>query len=72
MARSQANDSASSQFFICQADCTQLDGQYAGFGSVTEGMDVVDAIAQNAKVTDNNGSVNKEDQPVITSIKVID
>ena len=45
MARSQNPDSASSQFFICQADCTFLDGQYAAFGRVTEGIEVVDAVA---------------------------
>lgn len=45
MARSQNYNSASSQFFICHADATFLDGQYAAFGKVTEGMDVVDEIA---------------------------
>ncbi len=45
MARSQKMDSASSQFFICHADSTYLDGQYAAFGKVIEGMDVVDEIA---------------------------
>ncbi|MBP3919307.1 MAG: peptidylprolyl isomerase [Clostridia bacterium] len=45
MARSQRYDSASSQFFICHADADFLDGQYAAFGHVTEGMDVVDRIA---------------------------
>lgn len=45
MARSQDMDSASSQFFICHADSPHLDGNYAAFGRVTEGMDVVDAIA---------------------------
>ncbi len=45
MARTQVPDSASSQFFICHADATFLDGQYAAFGWVTEGMDVVDRIA---------------------------
>ena len=45
MARSQANDSASSQFFICDADATFLDGQYAAFGHVTDGLSVVDEIA---------------------------
>lgn len=44
MARSQANDSAGSQFFITTADATYLDGQYAAFGRVIEGMDVVDKI----------------------------
>ena len=42
MARSQNPNSASSQFFICYGDCTFLDGQYAAFGKVTEGMEVVD------------------------------
>lgn len=46
MARSQDPNSASSQFFICHADATFLDGQYAAFGKVTEGMDIVDEIAQ--------------------------
>ena len=45
MARSQSPNSASSQFFICHADATFLDGQYAAFGKVTEGMEVVDEIA---------------------------
>ncbi len=45
MARSQSPNSASSQFFICHADATFLDGQYAAFGKVTEGMNVVDEIA---------------------------
>jgi peptidyl-prolyl cis-trans isomerase B (cyclophilin B) len=45
MARSQSPDSASSQFFITNADATFLDGQYAAFGSVTAGMETVDAIS---------------------------
>lgn len=45
MARSQFYNSASSQFFICHADAKFLDGQYAAFGKVVEGMDVVDGIA---------------------------
>lgn len=45
MARSQVMDSASSQFFICQVDCAYLDGQYAAFGQVVEGIEVVDKIA---------------------------
>ena len=45
MARSQRYNSASSQFFICHADATFLDGQYAAFGHVVEGMEVVDRIA---------------------------
>ena len=45
MARSQALNSAGSQFFIMHADGDFLDGQYAAFGKVTDGMDVVDRIA---------------------------
>ncbi|MBO5433789.1 MAG: peptidylprolyl isomerase [Clostridia bacterium] len=44
MARSQNPNSASSQFFICYGDCTFLDGQYAAFGKVTEGMETVDGF----------------------------
>ena len=70
MARSQAPDSASSQFFICHADSEFLDGQYAAFGVVTEGLDVVDAVCENAKPTDNNGTIPTDEQPVITSITI--
>ena len=45
MARTQVPDSASSQFFICHADATFLDGQYAAFGALVEGIEVVDKIA---------------------------
>jgi peptidyl-prolyl cis-trans isomerase B (cyclophilin B) len=72
MARSEDYNSASSQFFIVQEDCTELDGQYAAFGYVTNGIDIVDKICANTPVVDNNGTVEKKDQPVITSIKVID
>ena len=58
MARSQRYDSASSQFFICHADAEFLDGQYAAFGRVTEGMDVVDRIASAA--TDRNDRPKNE------------
>ena len=72
MARSSSNNSASSQFFIVQSDSTYLDGQYAGFGTVTSGMDIVDKICKDTPVTDTNGTVEKENQPVIDSIKVVD
>ena len=72
MARAQRKDSASSQFFIVHKDSTFLDGEYACFGYVTDGMEVVDAICEDTKVEDNNGTVAKENQPVIESIKVID
>ena len=70
MARSKAYDSASSQFFIMHADAPHLDGGYAAFGYVTEGMEVVDAVCEAAKPVDNNGSIAKENQPVITSVTV--
>ena len=74
MARSSANDSASSQFFIVHQtsdnNSKSLDGKYACFGYVTSGMEVVDKICENVKPTDNNGTVPKENQPVITSIKM--
>ena len=72
MARAQAPDSASSQFFICHADSTFLDGQYACFGYVTDGMDVVDAVCEAAQPTDDNGTISADKQPVITAIRVID
>ena len=70
MARSSDPDSASSQFFIVHQDSTYLDGQYAAFGHVTDGMDVVDTICEDTPVQDNNGTVAAEDQPVITSITI--
>ena len=70
MARSNEPDSASSQFFIVQADSTYLDGQYAAFGKVTKGMDIVDKICKDTPVTDSNGTVEKKNQPVINSIKI--
>ena len=72
MARSQNPDSASSQFFICHADSAFLDGQYACFGYVTEGMDVVDDVCEAAPPTDGNGTIPADQQPVITAIRVID
>ena len=53
-------------------DTTSLDGEYAAFGHVTEGMEVVDAICEDTPVQDGNGTVLPEDQPVITSIEVTD
>lgn len=72
MARSQAYNSASSQFFIMQADTPSLDGQYAAFGHVTEGMDVVDAMCEAARPADNNGTIAAADQPRIASAKMDD
>ena len=71
MARSNDYDSASSQFFIVHEDSIEsLDGKYAAFGYVTEGMDVVDAVCEAAEPTDGNGTISAEDQPVITSITI--
>mgnify|MGYP002798242763 FL=1 len=70
MARSQDYDSASSQFFIMQEDTTSLDGQYAAFGHVTSGMEVVDAICEDAQPTDDNGTIPADQQPVIETITV--
>lgn len=71
MARSSDPNSASSQFFICDADSTFLDGEYAAFGKVTKGLDVIDKIASDAQPTDGNGTIAKEQQPVIEKIEVI-
>ncbi|MBQ5960130.1 MAG: peptidylprolyl isomerase [Firmicutes bacterium] len=71
MARSSMSyDSASSQFFIVHQDATFLDGQYAAFGHVTEGMDVIDKICADARPIDNNGTIPAEAQPVIESIRI--
>ena len=72
MARAQDPNSASSQFFITVDDATFLDGSYAAFGWVTEGMDVVEQIARDARPIDNNGTIPPEEQPVIESIVVLD
>ena len=71
MARSMMPDSASSQFFIVHKDSIYLDGDYAVFGYVTEGMDVVDKVCNTAKPTDGNGTISASEQPVITSIKLV-
>lgn len=72
MARTPEMDSASSQFFIMHQDSPHLDGKYAAFGWVTEGMDIVDEICSNVPVQDDNGKVNSSDQPVIVAVKVVD
>ena len=72
MARSSDPDSASSQFFIMHQDSTYLDGEYAAFGKVTKGMKVVGKICEDATPTDGNGTIEKADQPVIESIRMVD
>ncbi|HCI59930.1 MAG TPA: peptidylprolyl isomerase [Ruminococcus sp.] len=72
MARSQLFDSASSQFFIVHEDSTFLDGQYAGFGHVTDGIEIVDKICEETPVTDSNGTVAEGKKPVINTITIED
>ena len=70
MARSSVMNSATSQFFIMHEDAPHLDGSYAAFGMVTEGIEIVDAICADAKPTDNNGSIPADQRPVILSVTV--
>ena len=72
MARSNNPNSASSQFFITVADATFLDGSYAAFGRVTEGMEIAEQIAKDARPIDNNGTIPADQQPVIESIVITD
>ena len=73
MARmSNSFNSASSQFFIMVADYPALDGQYAAFGHVTDGYEIVKKIAKDAKPTDTNGTIRPEEQPVIEKIVILD
>ena len=70
MARAEDMNSANSQFFIMHETSSHLDGKYAAFGWVTEGMDVVDAVCTESEPTDGNGSIAKLKQPVIISINI--
>lgn len=70
MARGQDYNSASSQFFIVLEDSLFLDGDYAAFGKVTKGMDVIDTVVKKTKIESDGESVDPENQPVITSIRV--
>ncbi len=75
MARSGDPDSASSQFFICTGDATHLDGDYAAFGYVIEGMDVVDLITSTSLpyVVGGNGMIPvKNNQVVIEKAEVLE
>lgn len=65
MARSQDPDSASSQFFICYADCTFLDGEYAAFGEVTEGMEVVDGFLEVPRSMGGDGAMSAPDDSIV-------
>lgn len=70
MARAPSFNSASCQFFIVHQDSIGLDGQYAVFGYVTSGMDVVDKVCTTARPVDGNGTIPPAKQPVITSITI--
>ena len=72
MARSNEMNSASSQFFIVHKDSPHLDGNYAAFGKVTEGIEIVDKIVEAiSQFGDDNGLIPKDKQPVIKYIKVL-
>lgn len=70
MARDVNKDSASCRFYILQSDQTFLDGDFAVFGYVVTGMDVVDQIAAGVQVIGADGYIAESNQPVITSVKV--
>ena len=72
MARSADYDSASTQFFIMHEDYTSLDNQYAAFGRVVKGIEVVDAICNNSITEDNNGTVLERNRPVIKEIRIVE
>lgn len=73
MGRTNNYNSASSQFFIVHQDSTYLDGSYAAFGHVTEGMEIVDKIATETPIEDEeSGFVNRKNQPIIESINIIE
>ncbi|MBE5761257.1 MAG: peptidylprolyl isomerase [Clostridiales bacterium] len=70
MARATDYNSASSQFFIVHEDSSFLDGQYAAFGYVVSGMDIVDTICTSARPTDGNGTIPKDEQPVMNDVSI--
>lgn len=63
-------NTASCQFFIVHQDSPHLDGNYASFGMVIEGIEVVDRVCTEVKPIDANGSIPKDQQPIIKSITV--
>ena len=69
--KASSYNSASSQFFIVHEDSTFLDGQYAGFGKVTKGIEIVDQICEDIQVEDSNGTVLYKNQPSIEKITMI-
>lgn len=65
MARTPEYDSASSQFFICYTDCSSLDGSYAAFGEVTEGMEVVDHFLDIPRAVGSDGALSAPTTPIV-------
>ena len=72
MARGTHYNSASCQFYILQSDATYLDGDFAVFGYVISGINVVDQICAGTPTTGSDGYVAGANQPVIKEIKVVD
>ncbi len=73
MARSQDPDSASSQFFICYGDESFLDGNYAAFGEVTQGMEIVDNFLNVERVMSASGEMASPTTPIVMKeVKMID
>lgn len=71
MARNSVDyDSASCQFFIVHQDRPDIDGHYAAFGKVIKGIEIIDKIIENTKTEDTNGTVLKENQPIINKIYI--
>ena len=68
--RGDSYNSATSQFFIMHKNDVSLDGKYAAFGKVTEGMEIVDAICEAANPIDRNGLVARSEQPVIKTVTI--
>ena len=71
MTRADDYNSASSQFFIVQTTNSTLDGRYAAFGRVTNGIEIVDKICKDTKVEDDDGTVLKENRPIIEKIYIV-
>lgn len=72
MARSRDYNSASCQFFIMLVDESRLNGDYAAFGKVIEGMDIIEAVAVSIKSTGSNGEISEDKQPIIEKIEMLD
>ena len=70
MARATDPNSASSQFFIMHSAAHSLDGDYAAFGHVVSGIEIVDTICETAEPSDYNGSIPSDKQPIIETIRI--